>query len=216
MTLQVIGAGLPRTGTLSMKAALEQIGFGPCYHMAEVMMAPWRHELWARHFRGESVDWEEVFDGYKATVDAPGCVAWRDLVARYPDAKVVLTIRDVERWADSMLNTVLSGQHQAAIQQMPVAPMFEVMGPRLMAMTGAAPPAGAPVGPPPREALLAMFANHRAAVEREVPPGKLLVFDVREGWEPLCRFLGVEAPDTPFPRMNESEGFHDRFSQIQA
>lgn len=216
MALAVIGAGLPRTGTLSMKVALEQIGFGPCYHMAEVMMAPWRHALWAKFFRGEAVDWEEVFAGYKATVDAPGCVAWRELMARYPEAKVILTIRDVERWADSMLSTVLSAQHQEAIQQMPVAPMFEVMAPKLMAMNGVAPPPDAPPGPPPREAIIAMFHNHRAAVEREVPAEKLLVFDVRQGWEPLCRFLGVKAPETPFPRMNESEGFHERFSQIQA
>lgn len=83
-------------------------------------------------------------------------------------------------------------------------------------MTGAAPPPGAEMsGPPPREALLAMFANHRAMVERALPPERLLVFDVRQGWGPLCAFLGAAEPATAFPRMNESEGFHERFSQLK-
>ena len=136
MSLGVIGAGLPRTGTLSMKAALEELGLGACYHMEEVFKAPWRAKHWERVFRGEPIEWDEVFEGYGATVDAPGCIVWRDLVARYPQAKVILTLRDRDAWCESMYKTVLSERHQAAIATSAVAPMFEAMAPRFMQIAG--------------------------------------------------------------------------------
>ena len=217
MSLAVIGAGLPRTGTLSMKAALEQLGFGRCYHMEEIMLAPGRSEAWRRYFDGGPAKWDEVFDGFGATVDAPGCIVWRELAERYPDAKVVLTVRDREAWRQSMLNTVLSEQHQMAIAGSPVAGMFQVMAPRFMAIAGAPPPdAALPPGPPSPDLLYALYDAQRTAVIEALPPERLLEFDVREGWGPLCRFLGLEAPSTAFPRVNEAAGFHDRFSIIPA
>ncbi len=207
MSLAVIGAGLPRTGTLSMKAALEHLGFGRCYHMEEIITAPWRAEAWRRYFEGGPMDWDEVYEGFRATVDAPGCVVWRTLVERYPDAKVVLTVRDRDAWHKSMLTTVLSQQHQIAIAGSAVAGMFQAMGPHFMGLAGAAPD-----GPPSPDLLFPLYDRQRAAVIEALPPERLLEFDVREGWGPLCRFLEVDEPSTPFPRVNEAAGFHERFS----
>jgi hypothetical protein len=210
MTIKVIGAGMPRTGTLSMKAALERLGYGRCYHMEEVFAEPSRSKLWTRYFSGQDVDWEEVFQGYGATVDAPGCAAWRDLVRRYPEAKVVLTQRDPEPWYQSMASTILAEGYMQSLIGSPVGEMIASMVP-VLAGAPRGPLSGPPMGPPPKEAALAIQKAHDAAVIAEIPPDRLLVFRVSEGWGPLCRFLGVEVPDEPFPRLNESASFHERF-----
>jgi hypothetical protein len=213
MALKVIGAGLPRTGTLSMKHALEALGLGRCYHMEEVFRAPSRAAAWASYFTGGPVDWDEVFDGYGAAVDAPAYVAWRDLMKAYPDAKVVLTVRDAESWYDSMRKTILADGYIERAMTTELGPMLGPMIGAMMAPAGAPPPpADAPPGPPPKEVFMAMREAHNAAVQREVPKDRLLVFKVSEGWEPLCRFLGVEVPAEPFPRVNEAETFHTTFA----
>ncbi len=212
MGLKVIGAGLPRTGTLSMKHALEQLGFGRCYHMEEVFAEPPRSAPWASYFTGGPVDWDQVFEGYGAAVDAPAFIAWRDLIAHYPDAKVVLTVRDAESWFTSMSKTILAEGYIDSLLVSPVGPM---LGPMVGAMMGIAggppPPKDAPPGPPPRELVLAVRAAHDAAVQGEVPADRLLVYRVGEGWERLCRFLDVEVPQTPFPRVNDAESFLENF-----
>jgi hypothetical protein len=213
MSLKVIGAGLPRTGTLSMKVALEQLGFDRCYHMEEVFREPARSDAWARHFSGEPVDWDEVFEGYGAAVDAPACFAWQALVQRYPDAKVVLTVRDADTWFESMSKTILSEGYIDRLMVSSIGPMLGPMMNVMMSIAGGPPPASPPPpGPPPREALIAMREAHNAAVIKAIPPERLLVFKVSEGWAPLCRFLGVQVPDTPFPRVNDAESFHASFS----
>lgn len=208
MTLKVIGAGLPRTGTLSMKAALEQLGFGQCYHMEEVFAAPARSGQWASFFRGGPVDWDQVFEGYGAAVDAPACFAWRALAEHYPDAKVVLTVREAESWLVSMRKTILSDGYVDGLIASPVGPMIGSMLGVMSRIAGGPPP---PPGPPTREGLLAMREAHNAAVAREIAPGRLLVYEVGEGWGPLCRFLGVDTPEASFPRVNDAASFHDNF-----
>lgn len=210
MSLQVIGAGLPRTGTLSMKAALERLGFGRCYHMEEVFADPPKSDAWARFFGGETVDWDDVFAGYGAAVDAPACMAWRELAAKYPDAKVVLTVRNPDAWYASMSNTILSDGYMENLIASSIGPMIERMAARMMGPVGPR-PADAPPGPPPKEAMLAMREAHQAAVAAEIPAERLLVFNVAEGWGPLCRFLDKPVPDEPFPRVNDSASFHTNF-----
>jgi hypothetical protein len=215
MSLQVIGAGLPRTGTLSMKAALEELGFGRCYHMEEIFADPARASAWAAFFAGEPTDWEAVFKGYGAGVDAPICFAWQALVQAYPDAKVVLTVRDAESWLASMYKTIFADGFIDSLIGSPIGPMVANMQQVMIGLTGMAPPPPGvepPPGPPPKEALLAMREAHNGQVKAGVAPGRLLVFDVKEGWGPLCRFLGADVPTTPFPRVNEAEGFHSRFA----
>jgi hypothetical protein len=106
MSLEVIGAGFGRTGTMSLKVALETLGFGPCYHMTEVFTHPEHVELWRAATQGKPVAWEQIFDGYRATVDWPGCTFYAQLMQRYPDAKVILTVRDPQKWYESVYNTI--------------------------------------------------------------------------------------------------------------
>lgn len=211
MPLAVIGAGLPRTGTYSLKHALEQLGYGRCHHMAEVFENPPLARHWEQVFDREDVDWENVFDGYGATVDAPSCWVYQELAARYPGAKVLLTRRsDPDAWVRSMQATTMNPDFRAAMLQSPLAPMMQKMGAFVMGNAGVAAEAPPPDGPPPApdgDTLVQLYEQHNAAVRAAIPAERLLEFQVADGWEPLCDFLGKPVPDTPFPRMNSTEEF---------
>ena len=198
MTLKVIGAGLGRTGTLTLKTALEQLGFGPCHHMVEVFAHPEQAEFWRRAAEGEAVDWEEVFSAYNASVDWPSCHFWRQLAARYPDAKVVLSLRDPERWWESMDATILKVTQAMFADPARRAAMrfIELI---LVDQTFA--------GDLSRDNVIAAFERHNAVVRAAIPPERLLVFEAAQGWTPLCAFLGVPVPETPFPKVNSREEF---------
>jgi hypothetical protein len=220
-TLKVIGAGLGRTGTLSLHAALERLGFAPCDHMTNNFAHPERFALWleaARRKRvGESIDWRPLYSGYRATLDWPGVYFWRELVAAHPEAKVILTVRDPERWYDSARRTIF-----AAFEARRATP-----GARLLyAFLGWLDPRagngfctvqetvwdGTFGGRfAEREEALRIFAAHNREVEQSVAPERLLVFDVKQGWEPLCRFLDVPVPaGEPFPHVNDGADFERR------
>src|SRR5215218_1360168 len=117
MNLEVIGAGFGRTGTMSLKATLEELGFGPCYHMREVFEHPEHIGQWRAAMRGEPVDWERILGDYRATVDWPGCTFYDELLERNPDAKVILTVRDPQRWYESACDTIyrISGPSYSAV-----------------------------------------------------------------------------------------------------
>ncbi len=204
MPLQVIGAGMPRTGTLSLKTALETLGFGPCHHMTEVFAHPEQWPLWDRIGDGEPVDWEEIFGPYRSTTDAPGVYFWRQLMARYPRAKLILTERDPQRWYESMAATIFSTQHREMLQESAVGAIIA----KLARMSWAARDDVLRTGPPPPEVMIDLFRAHNAAVRAEVPAERLLVYSVSQGWEPLCAFLGVAVPAAPFPHVNSTEEFH--------
>jgi Sulfotransferase domain len=219
MTLEVIGAGFGRTGTMSLKVALEELGFGPCYHMMEVFANPEHIELWRAAAQGKPLDWERIFGDYRATVDWPACAFYRELMERYPDAKVILTVRDPQRWYESAYNTIYRMTRAAS------SPIFYVAGllmPRTKAMKRARQMIGEIVWErdldgrfEDREYAIETFKRHNEEVEQRVPAEKLLVYEVKEGWEPLCEFLGVEVPDTPFPHLNDSEAFRGRIRRIR-
>ena len=223
-TLAIIGAGFGRTGTLSLREALVRLGFGPCDHMLENFEHPERFALWKDVFErkqaGEPIDWRPLLGGYRAIVDWPGAYFWPELIAAHPDAKVILTVRDPERWYESCLATIF--QLRARADQSPWA--WAVMW-----LVGV-------VMPTMREGLqvvddviwkgtfdgrfldrghaLRVFAAHRAAVQETVPPERLLVLDVKQGWEPLCAFLGVPVPaGEPFPHVNNAESFQKRIQE---
>lgn len=198
MALKVIGAGFGRTGTMSLRDALNELGFGPCYHMSEVMAHPQFANYWARLARGESVDWDEVFDGYQSTVDWPACTYWRELAAHYPEAKVILTVRDPGQWFESTRNTIFSDEHLAMFSGDDADPDFRDMIDQVYNQTfdGRG---------HERDYAIAVYITHNDAVMRSIERNRLLVFDPAEGWEPLCRFLEVPVPDKPFPRVNTSQ-----------
>ncbi len=195
MGLKLVGAGLGRTGTLSIKLALEQLGFGPCYHMAELFMHPTHAALWADAADGHA-EWEAIFGAYASTVDYPGCTFWRDLVRLYPDAKVLLSVRDARSWFDSTQETIFSERSTRSLQDSPLKAFFDKtvwQGFRERIHD--------------REFMIDYFTRHNAEVERTIPPERLLVYEAAQGWEPLCAFLGVPVPDKPFPRVNSREQY---------
>ena len=150
MPLQVIGAGMPRTGTLSLKTALERLGFGPCHHMTEVFAHPEQWPLWDRIGDGQEVEWEDIFGPYRSTTDAPGVYFWRQLAQRYPDAKLVLTERDPQRWYDSMAATIFSPRHRQSLQASPVGAIIAKLARRSWPNRDEA----VHSGPPSREVMI--------------------------------------------------------------
>ena len=206
--MDVIGAGFGRTGTLSLRTALERLGFGPCMHMIPLLDDPERAALFRRAAEGEFRCLARALDGHRSTVDWPGTYFWRELVRAHPDAKVVLTVRDPGAWYDSAYRTIFQ-----AATHMPPSPG----GGRPIDMAHALVWEGTFGGRfADRDHAIRVFAEHNAAVRREVPADRLLEFEVSQGWAPLCDFLGVPVPDEPFPRSNDSASFHAMLSEAQS
>lgn len=201
MALSVIGAGFGRTGTLSLKGALEQIGFGPCYHMLEVMKIKSAPGDWYKAACGDEMDWDAVFEGYNAAVDWPSCAFYRELAETYPDAKVILTLRDPKRWYESAINTIFTSMQL----EMPGAPPSIQAQMKMARKLIAENTFGGDLGD--EENAIAVFNAHTEEVKATIPAERLLVYEVAEGWEPLCAFLDVPVPDTPFPKVNTTEDF---------
>lgn len=196
MPLDVIGAGFGRTGTLSLKLALEQLGLGPCHHMMEVLENLDTAEDWARAARGDKVDWDRIFAGYRSAVDFPTADYYRELAEHYPRAKVILTLRNPESWFRSTQNTIFGELNTMAAAPTPIGEVMRAIGTRNF---------GGRIND--RETCIAGFERHNADVQRNIKPERLLVYRVAEGWEPLCRFLGLPVPATPFPASNSTEDF---------
>jgi Sulfotransferase domain len=221
--LQVIGAGLPRTGTTSTKAALERLGFGPCYHMFEIITHPDQVDRWLPAADGQPLDWGRVLAGYRATQDWPASHFWRQQAAAFPEAKFILTVRDPHAWFVSFRTLMVRRPSLDDAADMPepaaaavngmrrLTPVLNTIGQSLfgsewhfgMDMTD-------------EDAAVAAYHGHVTAVTESLPAQRLLTFDVREGWGPLCSFLGVEAPADPFPHLNDSESMRHNFEQMRA
>lgn len=211
MGLKVIGAGFGRTGTMSLKVALEELGFNPCYHMTEVYENPEHVELWEKATHGEPVDWEEIFHGYEATVDWPSAAFYEQLMAEYPETRVILTVRDAGRWYESTLNTIYGVRRVAS------SPLFSLVAlfvPQIKHLKQTALMAGDLIWGEvfdgrfeDRRYAIEVFERHNEAVKEYVQADRLLVYEVREGWEPLCAFLEAEVPDKPFPHLNDTDSF---------
>ncbi len=211
MALKVIGAGLGRTGTFTLKTALEMLGFGPCHHMVEVFgNAETQVPHWNRAASGEAVDWDEVFAGYNAAVDWPGCHFYAELAEHYPDAKVILSKRDAGRWYESMSETILKSMGQMGLGAAQAIPADHPM--RFGGILIAEKTFGYDFS---RENVMAVFDRHVAAVRATIAPERLLEFEAVDGWEPLCAFLDVPVPDAPFPRTNSREEFWQHVEQAK-
>jgi len=202
MTMTVIGAGVGRTGTYSLKLAINQLGFGPCHHMEAVLHnMPSQVPLWSAALEG-SPDWDAIYDGFGSAVDWPTAAYFRELLETYPEARFVLTLRDPENWADSFGATIyklIAGRDQGPPEMKGWLDMVDAV----IARTGF--PAGLD-----RDGLVAGFIAHNEAVKAAIPASQLLVFEVKQGWSPLCEFLDAPVPDEPFPRTNDREEFWDR------
>ena len=204
--LQVIGAGYGRTGTTTLQAALEQLGFGPCYKTMYTRL--WHSRLWEAAAKGELRDWDHIFHGYRSAVDWPACTFYEQIAKAYPDAKVILTVRDPERWYESMKKTVYQGYRWIS------SPIFNIT--RIV-------PVWYHTGKvfekvvwddtfgscfEDKKHAIGIFHRHTEEVKARIAPERLLVYEVKQGWEPLCTFLGVDVPtDTPFPHRNDASSF---------
>lgn len=193
MGLSVIGAGFGRTGTLTAKLALEALGFRPCHHMAEIFASPQQRTIWRSIAQGQSPDWNAAFAGFRAAVDWPSAYFWRQTSAFYPEAKILLTMRDSESWHASFSKTILPHIVQGNDP--------ETLGVRLIAQTvfhGR---------PDDRAHAISVYEKNNADVQRAFPKDRLLVYELGAGWAPLCRFLGAPVPDLPFPQTNSADEF---------
>jgi len=199
MALKVIGAGVGRTATFSMKFALEHLGLGPCYHMSEVLAAARRNiPLWLDVVNGKP-DWDAVFEGFQSTTDYPACTYWRELADYFPEAKVLLTVRDANTWFDSVSETIFSDRMQGSLAGTPAEAMMQ--GVIFSAFDGHV---------KDRAFMTDWFERRNQEVIDTLPPERLLVFSPKQGWGPLCDFLGVPVPDGPFLRVNSRDELGQR------
>lgn len=204
MGLKVVGTGLGRTGTKSMQTALAMLGFGPCHHMLEVFQHPESMQLWID--AGEArPDWDAIFQGYASAVDYPSAAYWRELTRYYPDAKVLHTVRDPDQWFDSVHATILAPDSLSRREGDDVRARFFASVLRRL-----------PSRPDDRAVMTDYFRRHTEAVTATISPERLLVFQVGEGWERLCKFLGVPVPAAPYPSENSRAEFIGRALARQA
>ena len=200
--LQIIGAGFGRTGTLSMKRALEMLGFDPCYHMAEVLKHPEHDSVWQAATNDQPVVWDDVFSNFAATVDWPAASFWREIRTAYPSAKVLLTVRDADAWYRSVSNTIYKALTSPRNPDSPVTEEHRVMT-RMLILERVF---GGKFED--RDHAIGVFNSHNEAVRAEVPADELLVYETGSGWEPLCQFFGLEVPTEPFPHTNTTAEFN--------
>lgn len=208
LTLEVLGAGYGRTGTLTLKTALEMLDFGPCHHMLEVLGQPAQIAFWNRAADGEAVEWDEVYANYRSTVDWPGCHFYAELARRYPNAKVILSTRDPERWYESMNATILKGMREMELTSEAATDHPMRFGNTLIADKAF----GFDFS---KQNVMAALERHNAEVRATIPAGRLLEFEASDGWEPLCTFLGVPIPSEPFPKTNGRENFDEHIDHAK-
>ncbi|HYC01243.1 MAG TPA: sulfotransferase [Candidatus Limnocylindrales bacterium] len=201
MSLRVVGAGLGRTGTMSLKLALEQLLGGPCYHMAEVIEHPEHIPVWHQAALGKLPDWRRLFEGYRAAVDWPVAAFWEPIAAAFPDAIIVHSNRDPESWWESASSTIFP---TAAAAQGPWREMLDAMfGRHFTTDLGN------------REECISAYKRHNAHVLATADPKRLVEWTAKQGWAPLCRALNLPVPDAEFPRVNTKEEFHHNFPPPQ-
>jgi hypothetical protein len=199
MTLRVIGTGFGRTGTDSMREALDMLGFGPCHHMHEIHGSEHQKQIWRALVQGAAPDWERLFEGYDSCVDWPSAYYWRELIVAYPDAKAILTHRSAESWWASFEKTILASLNRAtdsqsvALALIPGKVFDGKMNDKVYAM--------------------ACYEANVKAVRETVPASRLLVHELGDGWEPLCHHLEVPMPVVAYPSSNNAEAFAARHLQ---
>jgi hypothetical protein len=204
--MKVIGAGFGRTGTMSLKGALEQIGFGPSFHMIDIAGQPELLPQWQAAVDGEPADWERVFDGWESTVDWPACTFWEEIWQTFPDAKVLLSVRDPEAWYESCRKSIHASA-QAAVKGELEGGSVDV-SPEAMKMINGLIWNGTFGGRfEDKDFAIDVFNRHNEDVKSKVPADRLLVYEIKQGWEPLCEFLEVPVPDSPMPHLNDATSF---------
>jgi hypothetical protein len=210
--LKLINTGLGRTGTTSLKVALERLGYGPCYHMFDIVSNDERLGHWEKIVcDGQQPDWDVVFDGYTSVVDGPCAIYYSQIIEAFPEAKIILTVRDAEGWYRSTYDTL----YQFALRNMEEPPAAHSMQYRLYRMVNTMIWTGLFDGRfSDQDHAMEIFRRHNEEVIQNIDPDNLLVFDVKQGWEPLCSFLGVDVPREDFPHVNDTESMRKLLGRV--
>ncbi len=204
MALKIIGAGMGRTGTASLKVALEALNMGHCYHMTEVLKNPEYTQYWINAAEGNA-DWDKIYGGYSATVDNPGCNYWKELAAYYPNAKVILTTRDANKWFDSTNETIHSVEFARFMKNSPFGEMIQkTMWDRMENRMQ------------DRAYMVEFFNKRTVEIIDSIDAGRLLVYQVSDGWAPLCEFLDVPVPNLEYPRINSRNETKELLANLMA
>jgi hypothetical protein len=198
MALEIIGAGFGRTGTYSLRMALKRLGYGPCHHMSEVIGDPRQIRLWSEAADGKP-NFDALFTGFRSAVDFPIAAFWQDALAAYPDAKVILSDRDPDDWYESFSQTILPLILDRSAWPENARPWFQMLEKVVIGRAFG--------GRTDRENILAAYRANQDATRALDKSGKALIFNARQGWAPLCRFLGVAVPDEPYPKSNPRAEF---------
>lgn len=219
MSIKVIGTGLGRTGTHSLKIALEQLGFGKCYHMVELLNNPAGLTYFEQAERGENVDWDSLFQGYLSAVDYPVARYYKPLIAKYPDAKLVHTTRNPEAWYESCKNTIFwatkpdAGRIFSMMVRMPFSPTIRKRLP-VLKYNGSLIDLEFGKDLNDKTKVMDYFKKRDEEILKTVPKERLIIYNVKDGWEPLCKFLNVPVPSNPFPKSNTTEEFRNNVKNM--
>ena len=220
MAIKIVGAGFPRTGTNTLKKALEELGYSKTYHFKEMIANPTDLQYWLTLEKTGTTNWDDLYEGFEASVDLPAYPWYKEHLQRYPDAKVILTVRPFEKWYESLYSTIYQAGPQTLPQKLVMLTKL-LFSSRLRKMIKCVKFAKRRIfqvelqGKFEDKAFAEkVFNNHIEKVKSEVPPEKLLVYDVRDGWGPLCEFLGVPVPDDALPHLNKKENFKTMLAQM--
>ena len=211
--MKVLGAGFGRTGTMSLKIALEKLGIGPCYHMREVASHPSHIKIWYDISRGEYPNWDRLFSGFNSAVDFPVCLFYEELVNKFPDAKFILTLRDFDTWYESTANTIykvptmLPDWFKRVVY--PIRMFIELQV--NLIWVGLFKNNFSDI-----ESTELVYNEHLKSVKKTIPADKLLIYRVNEGWGPLCEFLNVDKPEIPFPKVNDTAEMLRNFAIVKS
>ena len=210
--LKLINTGLGRTGTTSLKVALERLGYGPCFHMFDIIGNEERLAQWEKIIcDGQHPDWEAVFDGYTSAADGPSAIYYREIAEAFPEAKIILTVRDAESWYQSTYDTL----YQLVLMSEKNPPIADSLQARIYRITSTMVWDGVFHGRfSDKDYAIEIFNNHNQEIIQNVGLDNLLVYDVKQGWEPLCSFLGVDVPPGDFPHVNDTESMRAKLRQM--
>jgi hypothetical protein len=219
MPLKIIGTGLGRTGTHTLKTALNHLGFGDCYHMVELFQKPEGLHYFEKAERGEAVDWNRLFHNYNSAVDYPVARYFRQISDYYPEAKIIHTYRDPQVWFESAGKTIFIAGRLSMKRFLKFAAHYTVSSEvrkrlpvllynrRLMKLEF-----GNDISD--KKKVIKKFEQHTENVIKKISSERLLLYNVSEGWEPLCKFLGVPVPAEKYPHTNTREEFYQKVEVI--
>ena len=214
MALKVIGAGFGRTGTKSLQIALELLNLGKCYHMEALFRNPNDVKHWQNAYEEKETDWKTLFKDYSSAVDFPSSMYYKELADCFPDSKIILTVRDPEKWYQSASSTIYSFDPGPKMKLKMLFKMIYSSKARnlfkVIQLNEKSIWKKFFEGNFEDKAYaIQKFNDHIEQVKNNIPKDRLLIFHPREGWEPLCEFLGVDVPAEPFPNTNKKQNFSE-------